>query len=253
MSGWWFHPKAPSSEPPPEVGYSTLFISTGEESTVAGGLYRKDPDGSITLIGPYPSAGAGGGGTGGGGSPSNDFVIDNETSGDAYTRANINGTVHDLTDATAKTVAVTDSTDATYVFGSYVADLVTYKHVVTIQLSDIGAFAIGKGAIESFTFTVRFQNSMGTAYLSVISPAGFVVATRLDAGVQSPAFSPFAGSGVVEVTAGTFFAGPNLTFADGYLADAPFNIAVWGKETAAGTDADQPRIYSVRVNVKYAS
>lgn len=52
MSAWCFHPKAPSDEPNPPEGYSTFFMSDGSEGTVENGLYRKDSDGSLTLIGP---------------------------------------------------------------------------------------------------------------------------------------------------------------------------------------------------------
>lgn len=52
MSSWWFHRKPPSAEPAPDAGYGTLFLADGSGSTVAGGLYRKDPDDTLVLIGP---------------------------------------------------------------------------------------------------------------------------------------------------------------------------------------------------------
>lgn len=60
MPSWWFPRVTPSTQTNPAVGYEAFFAADGTESTIAGALYRKDPDGTVTLVG-------GGGGSGGGG------------------------------------------------------------------------------------------------------------------------------------------------------------------------------------------
>lgn len=195
---------------------------------------------------------------GGGGDPPGGYVTSNDFAvlgpANSYVKANISGTVFPYTDLAHQTTAVTDSTDTTYVVGDYIGSANEFKHWGGVKIGDFGAFAFGQGAVESFTFTVRFQNPLGTAYLALgnytdNSPP--VIGVRTDPGVVDPNFSPFTGAGIQEATSGTFFAGPNQTFADGALANLHFGVSVWGKDVAVGTADQQPRIYSIRLNVKY--